>query len=205
MNRYQITHSGKSVLLYANTEQEIRNKYSDLVDFGSEITLSPYPRELFDKLTSLPVIHRDKAGREYREINIGYNYITYRIGKDSKNGQYYDMVQYRTNGGKLVEPCLWSICTVQEFIDMYFKIIPEKKSGYVLSIKEVKKICGKTILSYQGYSIWKDSDGYYYVGFKYDWGKKQKEEYKEMSLNRDSAVLVSFIEGIFGKQKNTLV
>lgn len=188
-------------MLYGNTAEEVIRKYSSTIDKGSDVVSIPYPQELFDKLTELPVKHRDNKGREYREVNTGYNYCTYRISKDEADGRYYDLIQYHVNSGKLVTPSLWSACTAQEFVDMYLNPVPEKKCGWILSLKEVKKLCGKVQFKVGKVNVWKDADGYYYIGCQDDWGKSKKEEYKNMSEHRETAVRVCFTEGIYGGYK----
>ena len=201
MERWKVTYLGKSFMLYGNTAEEVIRKYSSTIDKGSDVVSIPYPQELFDKLTELPVKHRDNKGREYREVNTGYNYCTYRISKDEADGRYYDLIQYHVNSGKLVTPSLWSACTAQEFVDMYLNPVPEKKCGWILSLKEVKKLCGKVQFKVGKVNVWKDADGYYYIGCQDDWGKSKKEEYKNMSEHRETAVRVCFTEGIYGGYK----
>lgn len=201
MNRWQVTYLGKPFMLYGNTAEEVIQKYSSTIDEGSNVIPIPYPQELFDKLTELPVRHRDNKGREYREVNTGCNYCTYRISKDETDGRYYDLVQYRINSGRLVAPSLWSACTAQEFVNMYLKPVSEKKCGWLFSLKEVKKLCGKVQFKIGKVNVWKDADGYYYIGCQNDWSKSKKEEYKVMSEHRESAIYVSFTEGLFGGHK----
>lgn len=198
MKRWEVTYLGKPFMLYGNTAEEVVRKYSSTIDKGSDVVELPYPQELFDKLTELPIVHRDSKGYEYREVNTGCNYCTYRINKDESDGRYYDMVQYRINCGRLIAPVLWSACAAQEFADMYLKPVPDKKCGFLLSLKEVKKLCGKVQFKVGKVNVWKDSDGYYYVGWQQEWGKYLKEEYKIMSEHRETAVLVCFTEGIYG-------
>lgn len=201
MNRWQVTYLGKPFMLYGNTAEEVIQKYSDTIDEGSNVILIPYPQELFDKLTELPVRHRDNKGREYREINCGAGYCVYRMSKDEQDGQYYDLIQYRRSGGRLIEPCLWSCCTAQEFADMWLKEIPVKECGFVISLNEVKKLCGKMLFRIGKYHVWRDSDGYYYVGCSSGWNKYFKEEYKRMSVCRDTAVCVEWVEGYHYNQR----
>lgn len=201
MKRWQVTYLGKPFMLYGSTAEEVRQKYSSTIDNGSDIIPLPYPQELFDRLTELPIVHRDNKGREYREVNIGCNYCTYRISKDETDGRYYDLVQYRINGGRLIAPALWSTCTAHEFVDMYLKPVPDKKCGWLFSLKEVKKLCGKAICKVYGYTVWKDTDGYYYIGCNINWNKNRKEEYKTISPYKDTAVLVGFTEGMHGEYK----
>lgn len=201
MKRWQVTYLGKPFMLYGNSAEEVKQKYSSAIDKGSDIVPLPYPQELFDRLTELPVRYKDKTGREYREVNLGCNYCTYRVSKDETDGRYYDLVQYRINGGRLIAPALWSTCTAHEFVDMYLKPVPEKKCGWLFSLKEVKKLCGKVQFKIGKVNIWKDSDGYYYLGCQNDWSKIKKEEYKVMSEHRESAIYVSFTEGLFGGHK----
>lgn len=201
MKRWQVTYLGKPFMLYGNTAEEVIQKYSSTIDEGSNVTPIPYPQELFDKLTELPVRHRDNKGREYREINCGAGYCVYRMSKDESDGQYYDLIQYRRSGGRLIEPCLWSCCTAQEFADTWLREVPVKKCGFVMSLNEVKKLCGKIIFRIGKYHVWRDSDGYYYVGYSSEWGKHFKEEYKRMSVCRNTAVYVHWIEGVYGSNK----
>ena len=201
MKRWQVTYLGKPFMLYGDSVEEVKQKYSSTIDKGSDIIPLPYPQELFDRLTELPVRCRDKTGREYREVNLGCNYCTYRVSKDETDGKYYDLVQYRINGGRLIAPALWSTCTAQEFVDMYLKPVPEKKCGLLFSLKEVKKLCGKVQFKIGKVNVWKDSDGYYYIGFQNNWSKIKKEEYKVMSKHRESAIYVSFTDGLFGGHK----
>lgn len=201
MKRWQVTYLGKPFMLYGNTADEVREKYASTMDRGSDITPLPYPQELFDKLTALPVIHRDAKGREYRQINCGAGYCIYRISKDESDGQYYDMVQFRRSGGRLIEPCLWTMCTAQEFADDWLREVPHKKCGNIISLKEVKKLCGKALFRIGKINVWRDTDGYYYVGNSQLWGKVFKEEYKVMSQHRDEAVLVSWTEGAYGTHR----
>lgn len=49
--------------------------------------------------------------------------------------------------------------------------------------------------------MWKDTGGYYYIGNQGDWSRSKKEEYKAMSEHRESAIYVSFIEGLFSSRK----
>ena len=79
MKRWQVTYLGKPFMLYGDTAEQVKDKYSDTMDEGSDITSRPYPQELFNKLTALPIIHRDAKGREYREITCGASYCVYRI------------------------------------------------------------------------------------------------------------------------------
>jgi hypothetical protein len=202
MKRWQVTYLGKPFLLYGNTPEEIRNKYSNTIDSGSDIVLLSYPQELFDTLTQLQVIYIDNKSREYRQVNLGYDYCIYRISKDKTDGNYYDFVQYRISGNRLVEPCLWSACTAQDFVNWYLKPVPDKICGWLLSLKEVKKLCGKVKFKVGKVNVWKDSDGYYYIGWQPDWSKYRKEEYKTMSEHRETAVLVCFTEGIYGGYKH---
>lgn len=201
MKRWQVTYLGKPFMLYGSTAEEVRQKYSSTIDNGSDIIPLPYPQELFDRLTELPIVHRDNKGREYREVNIGCNYCTYRISKDETDGRYYDLVQYRINGGRLIAPALWSACTAQEFVNMYLNPVPDKKCGWLFSLKEVKKLCGKVQFKIGKVNVWKDLDGYYYIGYQSDWGKYVKEEYKAMSEHRETAVYVLFTEGLYGSSK----
>lgn len=202
MKRWQVTYLGEPFMLYGDTAEQVKDKYSDTMDEGSDITPLPYPQELFNKLTALPIIRRDAKGREYREINCGASYCVYRISKDESDGQYYDIVQFRRSGGRLIEPCLWSMCTAQEFVDMYLNPVPDKRCGWLFSLKEVKKLCGKVQFKVDKVNVWKDSDGYYYIGWQSDWDKYRKEEYKIMSEHRETAVLVCFTEGIYGGYKH---
>lgn len=202
LKRWEVTYLGKPFMLYGNTAEEVKQKYSTTIDKGSDVIELPYPQELFDKLTELPIVHRDSKGYEYREVNTGCNYCTYRISKDESDGRYYDMVQYRINGGRCIAPSLWSACTAQEFADMYLKPVPDKKCGFLLSLKEVKKLCGKVQFKVGKVNVWKDSDGYYYIGHQQDWGKYFKDEYKVMSEHRETAVYVSFTEGLYGSYKH---
>ena len=188
-------------MLYGNTAEEVGEKYASTMDEGSDITPLAYPQELFDKLTALPVIHRDAKGREYRGINCGAGYCIYRISKDESDGQYYDIVQFRRSGGRLIEPCLWTMCTAQEFADDWLREVSHKKCGNIISLKEVKKLCGKALFRIGKINVWRDADGYYYVGNSQLWGKVLKEEYKVMSQHRDEAVLVSWTEGIYGAHR----
>ena len=202
MNRWKVTYLGEPFMLYGNTAEEVKQKYSSTIDEGSDIIVLPYPQELFNKLTELPIIHRDSKDYEYREVNTGCNYCTYRVSKDESDGRYYDLVQYRINGGRLVAPALWSTCTAKEFVDMYLNPVPDKKCGFLLSLKEVKKLCGKVQFKVGKVNVWKDSDGYYYIGNQQDWGKHFKDEYKVMSEHRETAVHVSFTEGLYGGYKH---
>lgn len=154
MERWKVTYLGKPFMLYGNTAEEVMRKYSSTIDEESDIVPIPYPRELFDKLTELPVKHRDNKGREYREVNTGYNYCTYRISKDETDGRYYDLVQYRINSGKLVAPSLWSVCTAQEFVDMYLTPVPEKKMRLAVVFKRSEKVMWQSaIQSWQGQRV----------------------------------------------------
>ena len=202
MKRWEVTYLDKPLLLYGNTADEVREKYTSTIDKGSDVKPLPYPKELYDKLTTLPIRHIDKQGREYREINCGAGYCVYRMSKDESDGQYYDLIQYRRSGGRLIELCLWSCCTTQEFADMWLKEIPVKKCGFVVSLSEVKKLCGKMLFRIDKYHVWRDSDGYYYVGYSPEWGKRFKEEYKRMSAYKDTAVYVYWAEGIYGSNKS---
>lgn len=203
MKRWQVTYLGKPFLLYGNTTEEVREKYSSTIDEGSDIIPLLYPQELFDKLTELPVKHTDAKGREYREINCGVGYCIYRISKDERDGCYYDIVQFRRSGGRLVEPCLWSICTAQEFVDDWLREVPYKKCGNIISLKEVKKLCGKTLFRIGKVYVWRDADGYYYVGNSCFWSKHFKERYKNMSQHRDTAIYVWWIEGGYCKSRRS--
>lgn len=174
MNRWEVeTNDGKPLMLYGNSVEEIMSKYGDLV--AKVVRICTYPQELFNKLTALPVIHRDNKGREYREVNLGCGYCTYRISKDEADGRYYDLVQYRRNGGRVVEPCLWSTCSASEFAELYLKPVPEKKCGWLFSVKEVKKLCGKSLFKVGAITVWRDADGYYYIGDSREWGKRKKK------------------------------
>lgn len=202
MNRWQVTYLGKPFMLYGNTAEEVIQKYSSTIDEGSNVIPIPYPQELFNKLTELPVKHRDNKGREYREINCGAGYCVYRMSKDEQDGQYYDLIQYRRSGGRLIEPCLWSCCTAQEFADTWLKEVPVKKCGFVMSLNEVKKLCGKMLFRIGKYHVWRDSDGYYYVGYSPDWSKHFKEEYKRMAAYKDTAIYVTWTESVYGSRKD---
>lgn len=202
IKRWEVTYLEKPFMLYGNTVEEVIRKYSSTIDEGSNIVPIPYPQELFDVLTQLPVIGIDNKGREYRQVNLGYGYCTYRISKDKTDGNYYDLVQYRISGNRLVEPCLWSACTAQDFVNWYLKPVPDKRCGWSLSLKEVKKLCGKVQFKVGKVNVWKDSDDYYYIGWQLDWSKYQKEEYKIMSEHRETAVRVCFTEGICGGYKH---
>lgn len=201
MKRWEVTYLGKPFMLYCNTADEVREKYVDTMDKGSDVEPLPYSKELYDKLTSLPVKHIDKQGREYREINCGAGYCVYRMSKDEQDGQYYDLIQYRRSGGRLIEPCLWNSCTAQEFADVWLKEIPVRQCGFVASLNDVKKLCGKVWLRLGKCQVWRDSDGYFYVGFSPNWRKTLKEEYKRMSPHRDTAVYVCWTEGIYCNSK----
>lgn len=200
MNRWEVeTADGKPLMLYGNSAEEIMSKYGDLV--AKVVRICTYPQELFDKLTALPVRHRDSKGREYREVNLGCGYCTYRISKDKSDGRYYDLVQYRRNGGRVVESCLWSTCSASEFAELYLKPVPEKKCGWLFSVKEVKKLCGKSLFKVGAITVWRDVDGYYYIGDSREWGKRKKEEYAAMHPYAKTAVLISFTEGLYGNMR----
>lgn len=203
MKRWQVNYLGEPFMLYGDTAEQVKDKYSDTMDKGSDITPLPYPQELFNKLTALPIIHRDAKGREYREINCGASYCVYRISKDESDGQYYDIVQFRRSGGRLIEPCLWGICTAQQFVDDWLREVPHKKCGNIVSLKEVKKMCGKMLFRIGKIFVWRDADGYYYVGNSWMWGKHFKEQYKNMSQHRDTAIYVWWTEGIYRKSRRS--
>lgn len=191
MKRFQVTYLGKPFMLYGNSEAEVRSKYSTTMDENSECVLLEYPKELFDKITSCDLT----ASCQHNENEVREYYLKgncqFRISKDVRDGCYYDLIQYRKiypqNG--MPKHCLWSVCTAQEFLDRYFKEVPIKETGYVVTPKEIKKIA-KLLFKSEGYSIWADKDGYFYFGYNHDWGKRAKDEYDRVHPYADTAVLV---------------
>lgn len=47
MKRWQVTYLGEPFMLYGDTAEQVKDKYLDTMDEGSDITSLPYPQELF--------------------------------------------------------------------------------------------------------------------------------------------------------------
>ena len=184
MKRYEVMWHGQPLMVYGNSAEEVQSKYTD-----SYVKELPYPAALFDKLTAPAICHAEqKVAEEIREYRI-VDEVIYRISRDVRDNQYYDLVQYRHVGGRLVMPCLWSCCTAQEFADRYMKKVPLKETGFVITPKQIKKLA-KPFLRKNGMVMWRDADDYFYIGYKRDWGKYVKDEYDVMSQHRDTAVFM---------------
>lgn len=192
MQRWQV---GK-YKFYGESADEIRQKYGE---FGDEITPLPYQQELFDKLTALPIVCVDSKGYEYRQVTCGDELCTYRVAKDPNDEQYYNSVQYMTTG-KWIH-ITWSVISAEQFVDLFLRVAPEKRCGCIVSLKEVKKMCGKVWLKIGKLNVWRDNDGYYYVGNSSLWGKRFKDEYNTFSRCKDSAVNVEWTEGLYASIK----
>lgn len=188
MQRYVVNCDGKPLKLYSNNPDRLVREY------GNRTPL-PYPKELFDKLTALPIKQVDSKGREYREIKWNGGTCVYRVHKDKQDGQYYDLVEYRKDNYCCSTRMLWSLCSAEDFIDMFLTEVPQKEIGLCVSLKEIKKLCGKPLFKWKGHSVWRDSDGYLYYGEQIFWCKHSKEEYKEMSLHRETAIFVAYRDG----------
>lgn len=202
MNRYEVSYLGKPFMLYGDSAEYIGNKYKDMIDEGCEIKLLDYPKSLFDILTQPELVssnETDKQIHELRKVKTDVGDIVYKLGKDKSDDRYFDLVTYRRTSGKLVMPCLKSICSANEFIDRYFRDVPIKKTGYVVTHREIKKLANKSIGKVDGYTIWRDSDGYVYFGLSSDWGKKAKEFYKQFLPFKDTAICVKYCSGIYNE------
>lgn len=185
MQRYVVNCDGKPLKLYSNNPDRLVREYGNC-------TPLPYPKELFDKLTALPIKQVDSKGREYREIKWNGGTCVYRVDKYKQDGQYYDLVEYRKDNYCCSTRMLWSLCSAEDFIDMFLVEVPQKEIGWCVTLKEVKKLCGKLLFKWEGFSVWRDNDGYLYYGTQFSWGKHFKEEYKTMSKHRETAILVAY-------------
>lgn len=200
MNRYEVSYLGKPFMLYGDSVEQVCTKYKDMIDDGCEVKLLDYPESVFDKLTQYELINTketDKQIHELRKIKTDVGNVVFKIGKDKSDNRYFDLVTYRRLSGKLVHPCLKSVCSANDFIERYCQEIPIKKTGYTVTLKEVKKIAGKSIGKVDGYTIWQDADNYVYFGRSADWGKKIKEIYKDLLPYKDTAIFVKYRSGLY--------
>lgn len=201
MNRYEVSYLGKPFMLYGVSESQVLQEYKDMIDKGSNIRLPEYPKSTFDKLTQCELVatkETEKEIHELRKVKTDVGNILFRIGKDKNDGRYFDLVTYRRTSGKLVMPCLKSVCNAAEFIERYCQYTPIKKSGFVISPKEIKKIAKKSLGKVQNHSIWRDSDGYVYFGYNADWGKRVKDFYNKFMPYKDTAVKIRYCSGLYG-------
>ena len=70
-----------------------------------------------------------------------------------------------------------------------------KQQGFCITPKEVKKICGKAFGRKNGYTFWRDSDGYFYFAYTRDLPNKKNKEEWEKFHDRDEAQFIWLYSG----------
>ena len=126
MKRWKATFQGKQTLIYADSAEECREKWSMLVDEDADITeyISTEHLEYIDKIKDksgyvCSVLR--KNGYEKREIYkcdcfCGWCYVQFT--KDIRDGTYCDCVHYQVyKYGRLVELIGWYFTTPKYFYD----------------------------------------------------------------------------------------
>ena len=198
IKRWQAISSGKSIVLYGDTPDEIREKWN-CVDKDCDIV--PYENdeyiEYVDKVKEKAeyITSFKKCDYEIRELYVIYLYgykISLRLSKDLRDDKYYDFCEYQCSSGELMSPITWNTGSISHFCDSVpiLSNIPKKEQGYVVTPKELKKIKPVKFYNSNSETYWRDSDGYFYTASKYDLpNKKNKAEWEQFHDSSD-AVLV---------------
>ena len=205
IKRWQVTSSGKPLVLYGDTPEEIKEKWN-CVDKDCEIV--PYENdeyiEYIDKIKEKAeyITSFKKCDYEIRELYAIYLYgykIYLRLSKDLRDDKYYDFCEYHYSSGELMSPITWNTGSISHFCDSVpiLSDIPKKEQGYVVTPKELKKIKPVKFYNSNGETYWRDSDGYFYTASKYDLpNKKNKAEWEQFHDSSD-AVLIQYWSGIY--------
>ena len=148
IKRWQVTSSGKPLVLYGDTPEEIREKWN-CVDKDCDIV--PYENDeyldMIDKIKEKAeyITSFKKCDYEIRELYTiclyGYK-ISLRLSKDLRDDKYYDFCEYQCSSGELMLPITWNTGSISHFCDSVpiLSDIPKKEQGYVVTPKELKKI-----------------------------------------------------------------
>ena len=205
IKRGQVTSSGKPLVLYGDTPDEIREKWN-CVDNDCDIV--PYENDeyidVIDKIKEKAeyITSFKKCDYEIRELYVIYLYgykISLRLSKDLRDDKYYDFCEYQCSSGELMSPITWNTGSISHFCDSVpiLSDIPNKEQGYVVTPKELKKIKPVKFYNSNGETYWRDSDGYFYTASKYDLpNKKNKAEWEQFHDNPD-AVLIQYWSGTY--------
>ena len=205
IKRWQVTSSGKPLVLYGDTPEEIREKWN-CVDKDCEIVIYENDEylEYIDKIKEKAeyITSFKKCDYEIRELYAIYLYgykISLRLSKDLRDDKYYDFCEYQCSSGELMSPITWNMGSISHFCDSVpiLSNIPKKEQGYVVTSKELKKIKPVKFYNSNGETYWRDSDGYFYTALKCDIpNKKNKSEWEQFHDNPD-AVLIQYWSGTY--------
>ena len=211
IKRWQVTSSGKPLVLYGDTPDEIKEKW-DCVDKNCDIV--PYENDeyigMIDKIKEKAeyITSFKKCDYEIRELYAiylsGYK-ISLRLSKDLRDDKYYDFCEYQCSSGELMSPITWNTGSISHFCDSVpiLSDIPKKEQGYVVTPKELKKIKPMKFYNSNGETYWRDSDGYFYTALKYDLpNKKNKAEWEQFHDNPD-AVFIQYWSGTYHERHIT--
>ena len=123
IKRWQVTSSGKPLLLYGDTPEEIKEKWN-CVDKDCDVV--PYENdeyiEYIDKIKekSEYITSFKKCDYEIRELYAiylcGYK-ISLRLSKDLRDDKYYDFCEYQCSSGELMSPITWNTGSISHFCD----------------------------------------------------------------------------------------
>ena len=205
IKRWQVTSSGKPLVLYGDTPDEIKEKWNcvdkdcDIVSYENDehIDMIEKIKEKAEYITSFK-----KCDYEIRELYEIYLYgykISLRLSKDLRDDKYYDFCEYQCSGGELMSSITWNTGSISHFCDSVpiLSDIPKKEQGYVVTPKELKKIKSVKFYNSNGETYWRDSDGYFYTASKYDLpNKKNKAEWEQFHDSSD-AVLIQYWSGTY--------
>ena len=208
MKTWQTTYLGKPFILYGNTEQECRDKYSSCIDEGASVIPYDNKHELAcvqkirnnSKLLAETVRPNGYEKREIREIDYFGNVIRLQLSKDLRDDKYYNLCYYQIHNGRFISPITWTMTSAEQFCSKFHigDDIVKQEQGFVVTPKEIKKIKPVKFYNKDGVTYWRDVYGYFYIANKIDLpNKRNKEEWQRFHDNPD-AVYVEYSYGIYG-------
>lgn len=125
MKRWQTTYLGKPFLIYADSEEDVRQNWGSWFDEGTDIV--PYEdTKYMDYINDIKnmgefireVPHKHHEMREIYKCDCFCGTVFIQLSKDLNDGVYYDCVHFQVwEYGYMITPITWTFCEVEKFCE----------------------------------------------------------------------------------------
>lgn len=178
MKRFRVTVPYGTMYLFHSSEETLRKEWPEATDV-EEVEKDKEAIEICKALKERATEVVQKYGREAWVLPSPVGKIYFYPLVDSDDGEFFDACEYQVESFGLIEPVLRTLVSVKRFWELFNREL-ERKEPFLLDVKEIKKAKAKKAKDIDGYRVYTDGNGDFYIVNKSTMPtKKQVDEFKE--------------------------
>ncbi len=199
MNRWKCkTKKYGDILIYADTLELAQKSLPEATEIEpyADMSYMQYINEIKSQSEFIRYDHRfNRNGEIYKYPHNG-SYILVKMY--TEKDEYYDFCEFQRwdcIGG--IAPITWTMSEPAKFCNMFKNEDRNLPQGFVVTPRKIKKLKPTKFYNKNNQIYWVDSDGYFYLAYKYDMPNKHNKTEYERFKDNPNAVLIRFTSGIY--------